>query len=47
VSVNAGRHILRELGFTTSRAGDEMHGVALSVTATARTFSGQARWSAT
>lgn len=29
MSVNAGRHILRELGFTTSRAGDEMHGTAL------------------
>jgi acyl-coenzyme A thioesterase PaaI-like protein len=29
VSVNAGRHILRELGFTTSRADDEMYGVAL------------------
>jgi acyl-coenzyme A thioesterase PaaI-like protein len=29
VSVNAGRHILTELGFTTRRAGDEMHGTAL------------------
>jgi acyl-coenzyme A thioesterase PaaI-like protein len=29
VSVDAGRHILTELGFVTSRAGDEMHGTAL------------------
>ena len=28
MSVDAGRHILRELGFTTRRAGDEMHGMA-------------------
>ena len=28
MSVDAGRHILRELGFTTRRVGDEMHGMA-------------------